>query len=254
MARSDHEDHDLTEPGGKVRLYVEGPLAAGEAVTLSEGQAHYLRNVMRADAGDAVRLFNGRDGEWRAALAFQGKKGAAAVPEVMTRAQDPAGDLWLCFAPIKKAPADFVAQKATELGVSALRPVVTRRTIVSRVNVARMHANAVEAAEQSDRLDVPECIDPVTLTSLLSAWPEGRRLVFCDEGGALPMLEALRELGDAPGGWAVVTGPEGGFDEAERAAIRARAECVPVSLGPRILRADTAALAALAVLQAALGR
>lgn len=245
-------DTDLSEPGGKLRLFVEGPLTAGAAVTLADEQAHYLRNVMRAKAGDRLRLFNGRDGEWRAALALAGKRGAAAVPEVRLRAQEPAGDLWLCFAPVKKTPSDYVAQKATELGVSALKPVITRRTIVARVNTGRMRANAVEAAEQSDRLDVPDCAEPVTLAALLAAWPAERRLVFCDEGGAPPMLSALAGAGQGP--FAVLTGPEGGFDAEERALIRTVPQCLPVSLGPRILRADTAALAALAVLQAALER
>lgn len=244
------DDTDLSEPGGKLRLYVDGPLAAGEAIDLAEGQAHYLRHVMRARPGDAIRLFNGSDGEWRAGLAFPGKRAARAVPEIQLRAQDASPDIWLCFAPVKKTPSDYVAQKATELGVSALRPVITRRTIVSRVNIGRMHANALEAAEQSERLDVPACQDPVALTSMLSAWPEDRRLVFCDEGGAPPILQALGRA--EPGPWAVLTGPEGGFDEEERAAIRALPQCLAVSLGPRILRADTAALAALAILQAVL--
>lgn len=247
----DVSETDLTEPGGKVRLYVEPALEAGVAVALSEGQDHYLRHVMRAATGDAVALFNGRDGEWRAVLDLSARRRTLATPQRLTRPQTQAGDLWLCFAPIKKAPADMMAQKATELGASELRPVITRRTIVSRVNVARMHANAVEAAEQSDRLDVPLCREPQPLAALLAAWPTDRLLVFCDEGGAPPMLQALaaRDLGRV----AVLSGPEGGFDAHERAAIRAVPQCLPVSLGPRILRADTAALAALAVLQAARG-
>lgn len=245
------EETELTEPGGKVRLYVELPLEAGVSFTLNEGQDHYLRHVMRAATGDAVQLFNGRDGEWRAVLDLSSKRRTLVTPQRRTRAQGGAGDLWLCFAPIKKAPADNVAQKATELGVSELRPVITRRTIVARVNLERMHANAVEAAEQSDRLDVPVCREPQPLAALLAAWPEDRLLIFCDEGGAPPMLEALhgRDLARA----AILSGPEGGFDAEERAAIRAVPNCVPVSLGPRILRADTAALAALAVFQAARG-
>lgn len=242
---------DLTEPGGKVRLYVEQPLEAGVEITLGEGQAHYLRHVMRAKSGAAVLLFNGCDGEWRAVLDLSSKRGAAAIPARQTRAQTSAGDLWLCFAPIKKTAAEFIAQKATELGVSELRPVVTRRTIIARVNIDRMLANAVEAAEQSARLDVPSCQPPMALTALLAAWPADRALLFCDEGGAPEILDALK--GRTPGPWAVLTGPEGGFDPEERAAIRALPQCVPVSLGPRILRADTAALSALAILQASLG-
>ncbi len=242
---------ELEEPGGKVRLFVEAGLSAGAGVTLSDGQAHYLRNVMRAKAGDRLRLFNGRDGEWSARLELAGKRGAVAVPDAQTRQQTAASDLWLCFAPIKKAPSEFMAQKATELGVSALRPVITRRTIVSRVNVERMQANAMEAAEQSDRLDVPACDPPIALPALLGAWPAGRRLVFCDEGGAPAMLDALQGLPSGP--WAILIGPEGGFAPDERAAIRGNPHTVPVSLGTRILRADTAALAALAVFQAATG-
>lgn len=245
------DETDLTEPGGKVRLFVEHPIEAGTPLTLAEGQAHYLRHVMRARAGTAVQIFNGRDGEWRALLDLSSKRGAAVVPQRATREQTPPGDLWLCFAPIKKTAAEFVAQKATEMGVSELRPVITRRTIVGRVNVDRMLANAIEAAEQSDRLGVPACQPPLPLMSLLGAWPSSRALIFCDEGGAPPMLEALKSV--APGPAAIITGPEGGFDPEERAAIRDLAACVPVSLGPRILRADTASLAALAVFQAVRG-
>ncbi len=245
------EEGDLVEPGGKVRLFVEQPIAAGTPVTLDDGQAHYLRHVMRARAGTAVQIFNGRDGEWRAVLALSSRRGAAATPQRQTRPQGASGDLWLCFAPVKKAASEFVAQKATELGVSELRPIVTRRTIVSRVNVDRMLANAIEAAEQSDRLDVPACQAPLPLMAMLGAWPSNRALIFCDEGGAPPMLEALKAL--PPGPAAIMSGPEGGFDPEERAAIRALPQCVPVSLGPRILRADTAALAALAVFQAIRG-
>ncbi len=245
------DEADLTEPGGKVRLFVELPLEAAVSFALNEGQDHYLRHVMRAASGDAVQLFNGRDGEWRATLDLSSKRRAMVTPQRRTRAQAGSGDLWLCFAPIKKAPADNVAQKATELGATELRPTITRRTIVSRVNVGRMHANAVEAAEQSDRLDVPVCHEPQSLAALLAGWPEDRLLIYCDEGGAAAMLQALagRELTRA----AVLSGPEGGFTPDEREAIRAVPQCVPVSLGARILRADTAALAALAVLQAARG-
>ncbi|MFO1236133.1 MAG: 16S rRNA (uracil(1498)-N(3))-methyltransferase [Alphaproteobacteria bacterium] len=242
---------DLAEPGGKLRLFVEDGLNAGDAVALTEGQAHYLRNVMRARSGDSVRLFNGRDGEWRATLDLSGKRRAGATPRSLARPQQDGPDLWLCFAPIKKTPADFIAQKATELGVSVLKPVLTRRTIVNRVNTGRMRANAIEAAEQSDRLDVPECHDPAALPWLLAAWPAGRALLFCDEAGAPPALDALKAAPRGP--WAVLIGPEGGFDAEERAAIRALPQTVPATLGPRILRADTAALAALAIWQAVLG-
>ncbi|HEY2446453.1 MAG TPA: RsmE family RNA methyltransferase, partial [Rhizomicrobium sp.] len=168
-----------------------------------------------------------------------------------TAEQEPGCDLWLAFAPIKKTPADYLAQKATELGVSVLQPVITRRTIVHRVNVERMRANAVEAAEQSGRLTVPEIRGPVELDTLIREWPRERHLLFCDEAGAPPILQAITETPE--GSWGVLTGPEGGFDETERTMIRAHAATVPASLGTRVLRADTASLAALAVWQALYG-
>jgi 16S rRNA (uracil1498-N3)-methyltransferase len=243
---------ELREPGGKVRLYVEAALDAGARVDLSDAQAHYLLHVMRARAGDRICLFNGRDGEWLAALTQVTKKSCTLVCAKPTRPQSDTPDVWLCFAPIKKTPADYVVQKATELGVRMLIPVFTRRTIVTRVNGARMTANAIEAAEQSDRLTVPEIREPATLEKLLKHWPEKRRLVFCDEGGAARSIAtALPDIADAS--FAILTGPEGGFDPAERDLIRSHRCVMPVALGPRILRADTAALAALAVLQALKG-
>jgi len=242
----------LEEPGGKVRLYVEAPLAGGARVEANEGQAHYLLHVMRAKAGDRVSLFNGRDGQWLAHLDQVSKRTCTFLCEKRTRSQTGAPDLWLCFAPIKRTPADYVVQKATELGVSVLQPVITRRTIVSRINLERMRANAIEAAEQSDRLDVPEVREPIVLDKLLSNWDVQRRVLFCDEGGdAQPIANALHEA--TQNRFAILTGPEGGFDSAERDAIRAHGFAIPVSLGPRILRADTAALAALAVFQALAG-
>jgi 16S rRNA (uracil1498-N3)-methyltransferase len=243
---------DLTEPGGEVRLFVEAPLGEGARVEAGEGQAHYLLHVMRAKPGDRVRLFNGRDGEWLASIAEARKRSCVLACERQTAPQREVPDLWLVFAPIKKTPADYVVQKATELGVRALVPVLTRRTIARRVNLERMRANAVEAAEQSGRVGVPEVREPTDLDRLLAAWPSERKLLFCDEGGdARPIAEAL---GGAPSGpWAVLTGPEGGFEPAEREALRALPFVVPVSLGTRILRADTAALAALAVWQALKG-
>ncbi|HEX4304144.1 MAG TPA: 16S rRNA (uracil(1498)-N(3))-methyltransferase [Rhizomicrobium sp.] len=244
-------ENDLTYAGGKLRLYVEAPLGAGASVAPDDGQTHYLLHVMRAKAGDRVSLFNGRDGEWLARIASISKRSCTLECERQIAPQAEVPDLWLCFAPIKKTPADYVVQKATELGVRVLQPVFTRRTIVSRVNLERMRANAIEASEQSERLSVPETREPLTFDKLLATWPAERRLIFCDEGGAPPLATALRDL--QPGPTALFTGPEGGFDPSERDRLRAQPFVTPVSLGPRILRADTAALAALAVWQALSG-
>ncbi|MGN6149245.1 MAG: 16S rRNA (uracil(1498)-N(3))-methyltransferase [Rhizomicrobium sp.] len=243
---------ELKEPGGKVRLFVTAALANGVRVVPDDAQAHYLLHVMRAKAGDYLSLFNGRDGEWLARIADVSKRSCVLECEKRTRTQKGTSDVWLCFAPIKKTPADYVVQKATELGVRALQPVFTRRTIVTRVNEERMAANAIEAAEQSERLTVPDIREAVTLDKLLKHWPGERRILFCDEGGdARPIAEAVRDLKESA--FAILTGPEGGFDPAERELIRGHAFVTPVTLGPRILRADTAALASLAVSQALKG-
>ena len=240
---------EISEAGGKVRLYVNGALGAGVAVPLDAGQTHYLLHVMRAKTGDRVSLFNGRDGEWLAEISVATKRGVILTGLQQTEKQAGVPDLWLVFAPVKKTPADYLAQKATELGVSKLQPVFTRRTNVNRVNQERLLANAVEAAEQSGRLSVPEIAEAVDLKKVLAAWPKERRLYFCDEGGdAKPLAEVA---GPAPA--AILTGPEGGFDPVEREALRALPFVTPVTLGPRILRADTAALAALAIWQSVKG-
>ncbi len=234
------------------RLFVEDDLAPGGALTLDGPRAHYLRDVLRLGVGAEVLLFNGRDGEWRATVAATAKRSLDLGIENQTRPQIAEPDLWLCFAPVKKARIDFIAEKATELGVSALLPVITRRTNVERVNLERLRANAVEAAEQTERLSVPEVRGPVSLEQVLRSWPATRRLLIADEtGGGRPILDAL---GDArPGPWAVLVGPEGGFAREELDRIAALPGVLPVGLGPRILRADTAAIAALACLQAAIG-
>lgn len=238
----------LTEPGGKVRLFVETRLGAGLRLSPGEGQTHYLLHVMRAKSGDRLSLFNGHDGEWLARIVEVSKRVCILECERQTGPQLEVPDLWLVFAPIKKTPADYLTQKATELGVRVLQPVITRRTIVHRVNIERMRANAVEAAEQSGRLGVPQVREPLSLDALLAQWPRERRILFCDEAGeARPVADALQSAPDSP--WAVVTGPEGGFDPSERSALRAQSFVTPVSLGRRILRADTAALAALAAWQ-----
>jgi 16S rRNA (uracil1498-N3)-methyltransferase len=242
---------DLTEAGGKTRLYVTGDLGAKVAVTLDEGQAHYLLHVMRAQTGNRVLLFNGRDGEWLAEIVNLAKRGVTVRCLTRTQPQRDGQDIWLAFAPVKKTPSDYLVQKATELGASVLLPVFTRRTIVSRVNAERMAANAVEAAEQSARLSVPDIRGIVPLDRLLASWPRERRLFFCDEGGdAKPLAGAARDVGGPTG---ILTGPEGGFDPSEREMLRGLPFVTPVTLGPRILRADTAALAALAIWQSVAG-
>ncbi len=237
------------------RLYVEADLAAGAEVPLDPAQSHYLKNVLRRAPGDAVRLFNGRHGEWQASIAALGKGNGAAAVETQTRPQAPEPDLWLLAAPIKRTAIDFVAAKATELGVAAIQPIFTRRTAVARVNADRMRANMIEAAEQCERLSVPEVRAAAPFAKLFENWPPGRRLLLCDETrDGRPIAEALRgERANMPEPWAVLIGPEGGFAPEELQRIRALPGVVPVSLGSRLLRADTAALAALAVWQAVMG-
>ena len=238
------------------RLFVEADLAAGGEAPLDDAQVHYLRNVMRRPDGAPLLLFNGRDGEWSGTLLARGKKSAVAELGERTREQAPEPDVWLCFAPVKRARIDYIAEKATELGVSVLQPVVTRHTAVERVNVDRLRANAVEAAEQTERLTVPEVCEPIDLGKLLDGWPAERRLLMCDEtGGGPPIAEALSQLDDAARAapWAIIIGPEGGFADVELRALRRIKDVTSVGLGPRILRADTAALAALACWQALLG-
>jgi len=238
------------------RLFTAADLSAGVEVPLDEAQAHYLRHVMRRAEGASMLLFNGRDGEWKATLSLHGKKGASAEITDCTRPQVAEPDVWLCFAPVKRARIDTIAEKATELGVAVLQPVITQHTMVDRVNVERLRANAVEAAEQTERLSVPEVRAPVDLTHLLAKWPAERHLLMCDEtGGGPPIVQALAGLDDAARAapWAIVIGPEGGFAETELAVLRRMKNVVAVGLGPRILRADTAALAALACWQALVG-
>lgn len=234
------------------RLFVDSDLAPGLALDLVPAQAHYLKSVLRLAEGDEVALFNGRHGEFLAHIDAIGRGRCTLMLAAQRRPQCPEPDLWLVFAPVKRAPIDSLAAKATELGVSALLPVMTRNTMVERVNLERLRANAIEAAEQSERLSVPEIRPPQTLDRLLASWPEGRQLLLCDEsGGSPPIARALD--GARPGAWAVMIGPEGGFAETELDALRKLPFVCPVGLGPRVLRSDTAALAGLAVLQALLG-
>lgn len=236
------------------RLYVTGDLP-GRTVPLDEARAHYLRHVLRLEPGAAVAVFNGRDGEYAARFAAQGKRGAALEIGAQRRAMAPEPDLWLVFAPLKRARLDYLVEKATELGVSAFLPVFTRHTVADRVNVERLEAIAIEAAEQSERLTVPRVQAPQSLEDLVTRWKstsasESRRMILCDESGAGGPIADVLARQDPDGRYAIVTGPEGGFARVELEVLRAHAFVTSVGLGPRILRADTAALAAIAVFQA----
>jgi 16S rRNA (uracil1498-N3)-methyltransferase len=220
-------------------------------VGLESSQAHYLRSVLRLGPGDEVALFNGRDGEWRARIDTIGKGWASLQLTEQSLPQPVEPDIWLLFAPIKRGRVDFLVQKATELGVSILLPTTTRRTVVERINLVRLGTTAAEAAEQCRRLSVPELRPVQSLEKVLASWPEERRLLFCDEAGGPPAIEAM--TGQEPAPWAILIGPEGGFDPDESQALRERPFVVPMSLGPRILRAETAAVAALSLWQAVLG-
>lgn len=229
------------------RLFVPQGLSAGAAITLDQAQSHYLGSVMRRQPGDMVRLFNGRDGEWAARVASVAKKAVALVAERQSAPQEAVADLWLCAAPLKKGRIDWLVEKACELGVARLQLVTTSRTVVDKPNLERLGAHLVEAAEQSGRTAVPDLPAPLPLERLLKGWPEGRALIFADETGVEAMAATMARLA-APA--AILIGPEGGFTAQERDAIRAHPAAVAISLGPRILRADTAAIAAVAVWQA----
>lgn len=237
------------------RLFLDTDLAAGARVALDRTQANYLLNVLRLKSGDGVLVFNGRDGEWRAALEPSGRKACDLVVAEATRPQTPLPDLHYLFAPLKHARLDYMVQKAVEMGAGRLQPVMTRYTQAGRVNLERMRANAIEACEQCGVIAVPEIAEPASLDAVLARWEADapdRRLVFCDEGDAgQNPLDALQGLERGP--LAVLIGPEGGFAEEERAALRRQPFVTAIPLGPRVLRADTAAVAALAVIQATLG-
>lgn len=229
------------------RLFVRAALSAGTAITLDQPQSHYLASVMRRQPGDMVRLFNGRDGEWAARVTAVAKKAVTLIAGQQCAPQEQVADLWLAFAPLKKGRIDWLVEKACELGVARLVPVITQRTVVDRPNLDRLTAHLVEAAEQCGRTAVPELAEPLPLERLLKSWPAGRALAFADETGGEAMAAALARL---PAPAAILVGPEGGFTVPERDAIRAHPGAVALSLGPRILRAETAALAAVAVWQA----
>jgi len=235
------------------RLYVDIPLAAGASVTLARAQAHYLTHVLRLRAGEPVLVFNGRDGEWRAHLAEGGRRAAVLSLAAQTRPQTQSADLHYLFAPLKSARLDYMVQKAVEMGVSRLQPVLTQHGQVGRVNLERMRANAIEAAEQCGILAVPQIGEPIPLSNAIAQREPQRWLVFCDEDAdaANPMTALQAVPRHAP--LAVLIGPEGGFAQDERAALIKLPQVARLSLGPRILRADTAAVAALAVVQSVLG-
>ena len=238
------------------RLFVEDELMADSLVKLDRARAHYLVAVLRRRVDDPVVLFNGRDGAWRAVLAVAYKSEATLHVEAQLAPQIAAPDLWLLFAPLKHAPIDFLVEKATELGVGRLVPVLTRHTQPERLNLQRLRARAIEAAEQSERLDVPEVAEASELGRALDGWPTDRLLLICDEAGGEPIMDALERLrtdGKAGAPVALLIGPEGGLAEADRQALALVSSRLSVSLGPRILRAETAALAALACVQAVLG-
>jgi 16S rRNA (uracil1498-N3)-methyltransferase len=227
-------------PASLPRLFVAQTLAEGAMLTLDGAPANYLGNVLRLGEGAQVKLFDDRTGEWLAEIRQAGKKRLTLAIVRRLREREPVPDLWLLFAPIKRGRIDWLVEKATELGVARIVPVLTRRTVVERLNLDRLRAHVVEAAEQCERTALTELAEPQKLGALLASWPDGRVLYFADENGGKPMSAG-------PGPAAILVGPEGGFTDEERASIRSLPQARPISLGPRILRADTAALAAVAV-------
>lgn len=228
-------------PKSLPRLFVKHPLAPGGQFELDGAQAHYLANVMRLGKGDQLLLFDGRSGEWLGNILAVRKRALTVSVERHVRDSERVPDLWLAFAPVKRTQTDWLVEKATELGVARLLPVITQRTVVERVKLERLEAIAIEAAEQCGRTRLPEIADPVALAKLLGQRDPKRILYFADEAGGEPAAAAF-----TPGPAMLLTGPEGGFTDEERATIRAAEKCIPISLGPRILRAETAALASLA--------
>ncbi|MBM1310615.1 16S rRNA (uracil(1498)-N(3))-methyltransferase [Sulfitobacter mediterraneus] len=236
----------------KIRLYVDHPLGPGQSVPLDKAQAHYLFGVMRLAVGAQVLLFNGRDGEWRADVVEAGKRGGALACDTQTRDLQMPPDLWLMFAPIKKARTDFIVEKAAEMGAARIVPVMTEFTNAGRVQRDRLQAHAIEAAEQCGGTFVPEVAEAVKFDRLLDGWRPERRIMFCDEALA-PSGGAAGLAGGDTGPWAILIGPEGGFSERERGKLQRLEAAHAVRLGPRILRADTAAVAAMTLWQQSMG-
>ena len=235
-------------PRSLPRLFVRTPLSEGASVELDAGQANYLGNVMRLGVGAELLVFDGRSGEWRARIAEAGRKRMTLAVLRRTREPEIMPDVWLAFAPVKRSQTDWLVEKATELGAARLVPVITQRTVAERVKLERLEAIATEAAEQCGRTQMPEIAEPVSLKHLLAERNAARRLYFADEGGGEPPATAFN-----PEPALLLTGPEGGFTDEERALVRAAGNSVAISLGPRILRAETAALAALASYMAIAG-
>lgn len=235
-------------PASTPRLFIDLPLGPESAPVIDGPAAHYLLHVMRAKIGAPLLLFDNRSGEWLASVAEAGKRSLTVRIERQTRPLERVPDLWLCFAPVKKARLDWIIEKATELGIARLQPVITERTIVERVKRERIEAQIVEACEQCGRTALPELSEPVKLPQLLKHWPQDRALLFADEAGGTPLAAA-----GAPAPAAILTGPEGGFTDRERAALLAAPAVRRIALGPRILRAETAAIAAVGIWMAAHG-
>lgn len=235
-------------PASTPRLFVDQPLSDGLALALDGAAANYLGNVMRAKAGDPVRLFDDRSGEWLAEVTAVARRQIHLTLTAHLARRETVPDLWLVAAPIKKGRIDLVIEKACELGVARIQPAITRRTIVDRLNLDRLRAHMIEAAEQCGRTALPELAEPVKLDALLRGWPADRQLLFADESGGAPLDSVLR-----PGPAAILIGPEGGFTADERAAIRAVPSATAITLGPRILRAETAAIAAISIWMARAG-
>ena len=234
------------------RLFIRWPLTQSAPIALSKEQAHYLGTVLRKSTGDSLRVFNGASGEWRAEIIELSRKGGKISLTEQFRAPKSAPDIWLCFAPVRKHRTAFIIEKGTELGASEFHPLITEHTQFPRLNTVKARLQAIEAAEQTERLDVPKVHEVARLQEVLSAWDESRLLIFADEAGeAKPALDVLNDIPQTPA--AILIGPEGGFSHPEREMLRAKRFVTPVSLGPRILRADTAALSLLTLWQAVRG-
>lgn len=237
-------------PASHLRLYVPDALTESAQITLNKNQHHYLARVMRRTISDKLTLFNGKDGEWQARIISQDKETVTRV-ESQLRKQEHKPDIWLLFAPVKNAKPEWIVDKATELGASKIIPTLTRHTIVRKIHDARLQAHAIEAAEQTERMTVPEITTLSPLPKLLEQWPEDRPLLFCDESGnGEPIGKALQKQSTP---LAIIIGPEGGFAEEEHQLLQNHKQTQPVTLGPRILKADTAAISALALVQSHCG-